>query len=153
MNIGSERIRYGYLLEAHTDGDIYVHFENDNIVAAGDVISPMLDPAFDWYGGGWLGGRIDSLELLLQLGDSETRYVPSFGRVVDRGYVESELELMTGLYDIMFERVRAGQSAADILASGALDALPRRFDDPQKLLYDTHKSLWAHYNTLSPDIV
>jgi hypothetical protein len=60
---------------------------------------------------------------------------------------------MLGLYDILWERVRAGETAGDILDSGALDALPRRFDDPGKLLYDAHKSMWAHYNTLSPDIV
>jgi glyoxylase-like metal-dependent hydrolase (beta-lactamase superfamily II) len=153
MDFASERIRYGYLLEAHTDGDIYVHFENENFIAAGDAISPMLDPVFDWYGGGWLGGRVDSLKLLLELGDAETRYVPSYGRVVDRAYVESELALMQGLYDILWERVRAGESAEDIHRSGALDALPRRFDDPARLLYDAHKSMWAHYNTLSPDIV
>jgi hypothetical protein len=39
------------------------------------------------------------------------------------------------------------------LRSGALDALPRRFDDPMRLLHDYHKGMWAHYNTLSPDIV
>jgi len=72
---------------------------------------------------------------------------------VDRAYVESEHELMRALYDILFERVRAGESAADVLASGALDALPRRFDDPGKLLYDLHKGMWAQYNTLSHDIV
>jgi glyoxylase-like metal-dependent hydrolase (beta-lactamase superfamily II) len=153
LDIGRERIHYGYLLEAHTDGDIFVHFENQNFIAAGDAISPMLDPVFDWYGGGWVGGRVDSLTLLLTLGDSETRYVPSYGRVVDRAYVESELELMRGLYDILWERVRAGESAEDIERSGALAALPRRFDDPARLLYDAHKSMWAHYNTLSPDIV
>lgn len=153
LDLGNAGIHYGYLLEAHTDGDIYVQFENENVIAAGDAISPMLDPVFDWYGGGWLGGRIDSLELLLARGDSETRYVPSFGRVVDRAYVEAEHALMLGLYDILWTRVRAGESAEDIHRSGALDTLPRRFDDPAKLLYDAHKSMWAHYNTLSPDIV
>ncbi len=153
IEVGGERIDYGYLLEAHTDGDIYVRFTGRNVIAAGDAISPERDPVIDWYGGGWLGGRIDSLELLLAMSDGATRFVPSYGPVVDRSYVETEHSLMLALYDIMFERVRAGESAADSLASGALDALPRRFDDPGKLLYDVHKSLWAHYNTISPDIV
>jgi glyoxylase-like metal-dependent hydrolase (beta-lactamase superfamily II) len=151
--IAGRQFRFGYLLEAHTDGDIYVHFEDDNVIATGDAISPLRDPVLDWYGGGWLGGRIESLELLLALGNADTRFVPSYGPAVDRGYVESELELMTGLYDILWTRVRSGESAEDILRSGALEALPRRFDDPMRLLYAYHKGMWAHYNTLSPDIV
>lgn len=153
LELEEDSVRYGYLLKAHTDGDIYVRFDNDNVVAAGDAISPARDPVIDWYGGGWLGGRVDSLKLLLDLSDSETRFVPSYGPVVDRDYVQAEHELMLGLFEILFDRVRAGESAADIDRSGALDALPRRFDDPAKLLYDAHKSMWGHYNTLSHDIV
>jgi glyoxylase-like metal-dependent hydrolase (beta-lactamase superfamily II) len=151
--VAGSQFRFGHLLEAHTDGDIYVQFQDDNAIAAGDAISPLRDPILDWYGGGWLGGRIESLEQLLALSDADTRFVPSYGPTVDRAYVESELELMRGLYDILWTRVRAGESAEDILRSGALDALPRRFDDPMRLLYDCHKGMWAHYNTLSPDIV
>lgn len=147
------KIEYGYLLEAHTDGDIYVRFASDNVLAVGGAISPARDPVLDWYGGGWLGGRIDALELLLKISDAGTRFVPSYGPVVDRAYIESEHELMLGLYDILWERMRAGESAKDILDAGALAKLNRRFDDPGKLLYDAQKSMWAHYNTLSPDIV
>jgi len=150
---GQSMVHYDYLLEAHTDGDICIRFERENVIAVGDAIAPARDPALDWYGGGWLGGRIDSLERLLGMSDEQTRFVPGVGPVVDRAYVAAERELMLGLYDILFERVRKGESAADILASGALDVLPRQFDDPARLLYDAHKSMWAHYNTLSPDIV
>ncbi len=153
LELEGDVVRYGYLIEAHTDGDIFVRFDNDNIVAAGDAISPMRDPVIDWYGGGWLGGRIDSLKRLLDLSDDDTRFVPSYGPIVDRNYVQAEHDLMVSLFDILFERIRAGESAADIHRSGALDALPRRFDDPAKLLYETHKSMWGHYNTLSHDIV
>src|ERR1700676_398445 len=61
---GNERIAYGHLLEAHTDGDIYVFFRDANVLAAGDAISPVRDPVLDWFGGGWLGGRADSQEKL-----------------------------------------------------------------------------------------
>jgi glyoxylase-like metal-dependent hydrolase (beta-lactamase superfamily II) len=150
---GNQSIRYGYLLEAHTDGDIYVRFDDENVIAAGDAISPLRDPELDWFGGGWLGGRVDSLGLLLAISDADTRFVPSYGPVVDRTYVQAEHDLMQQLFDIFFERVRAGESADDINRSGVLDTLPRRFADPAKLLYDAHKSMWGHYNTLSHDIV
>ncbi len=41
--VGKTKIDYGYLLEAHTDGDIYVFFPDINVVAVGDVVSPQGD--------------------------------------------------------------------------------------------------------------
>src|SRR5690606_17990268 len=69
--IDGERIEYGYLLEAHTDGDIYVYFRDANVIAVGDAIAPVRDPEIDWFGGGGLGGRVDSLALLLELTDDD----------------------------------------------------------------------------------
>jgi glyoxylase-like metal-dependent hydrolase (beta-lactamase superfamily II) len=151
--VGKTKIEYGYLLEAHTDGDIYVFFPDVNVVAVGDVVSPQRDPEFDWFGGGWLGGRLDSLTRLLTLGDQDTRFVPSVGPPVGRAQVQAELDMHSKLFDRMVEHVRLGETAADMLKAGVLDGLGRSFEDPAKLLYDVHKGFWAHHNTLTHDIV
>jgi len=151
--VGKAKIDYGYLLEAHTDGDIYVFFPDVNVVAVGDVVSPQSDPEFDWFGGGWLGGRLDSLKRLLALGDKDTRFVPSVGPAVGRAQVQAELDMHSKLFDRMVEHVRLGETAADMLKAGVLDGLGRSFADPAKLLYDLHKGFWAHHNTLTHDIV
>jgi cyclase len=153
LELEDETIEYGYLLEAHTDGDIFIYFRNANLLAVGDALSPVRDPVLDWFGGGWLGGRVDSLDLLLSLSNSDTRIVPSYGPVVGRTELQAEHDLMLAVFEIMRELVRKGEGAEDIVAGGALDDLPRTFDDPLKFVYDAHKSMWAHYNTLSPDIV
>jgi cyclase len=151
--IGGRRVDYGYLLEAHTDGDIYVFFTDANVVAAGDAIAPVLDPVFDWFGGGWLGGRLDALACLLELGDARTRFVPSYGPPVGRAEIQAELDMSLKLFDRMVEHVRLGETPADTLKAGVLEGLGRTFEDPAKLLYDLHKGFWAHHNTLSHDIV
>jgi hypothetical protein len=61
--------------------------------------------------------------------------------------------MMLALFEGMVELVRKGQSAEDILAAGVMDDLDRSWNDPLKFLYDAHKGLWAHHNTLSPDVV
>lgn len=151
--IGGRRIDYGYLIEAHTDGDIYVAFPEANVIAAGGVVSPESDPVLDWFGGGWLGGRVDALARLLAMSGRDTRFVPSDGPVVGRAEVQAEHDLMLAIFERFVTHVRRGESAADMLAAGALDGLPRRFADPAKFLYDAHKSMWAHHNKLMPDIV
>ena len=44
LTVGGRRIEYGYLIEAHTDGDIYVVFPDANVIAVGDVVSPRTRP-------------------------------------------------------------------------------------------------------------
>ena len=151
--IGRQSIEYGYLITAHTDGDIYVAFPELNVIAAGDVLSPVRDPVFDWFGGGWLGGRVDALALLLDRSDAATRFVPSYGPIMNRADVQAEHDLMLELFERMVEHVRLGESAEDMLETGVLDGLARTFEDPFKLLYDMHKGFWAHHNKLMPDIV
>ena len=38
IDLGGERIEYGHLREAHTDGDIYVLFRERNVLAAGGAV-------------------------------------------------------------------------------------------------------------------
>jgi len=150
---GDERVEYGYLLEAHTDGDLYVHFRDANVIAVGDAVSPARDPELDWFGGGWLGGRCDSLKLLLTLGNATTKFVPSYGLAVGRADVQKEYDMMLKLFERFVELVRKGQSSDDIVDAGVMAETGRDWEDAKKFAYDAHKSMWAHHNTLMPDIV
>jgi glyoxylase-like metal-dependent hydrolase (beta-lactamase superfamily II) len=153
LAIGDRRLELGYLLEAHTDGDAYVRFPDVNVIAAGGALSPSSDPVLDWFGGGWLGGRVDALKVLLALGDARTRYVPGVGPPVERAEVQAEHDLLLAIFDRMVVNLRLGQTADDMLKAGLLDGLPRTFQDPAKFLYDAHKGFWAHHNKLMNDIV
>ena len=148
-----KRIEYGYLLEAHTDGDIYVFFRDANVLAAGDAISPLRDPELDWFGGGWLGGRVDAQDKLLKLTDAQTRIVPSYGPVVGRAELQAEFDMTRMLYDRMLDLLKKGMSAQDMLDAGLMKDLKRTFRDPFRFVYDAHKGYWAHHNSLGPEVL
>lgn len=148
-----KRIEYGHLLEAHTDGDIYVFFREANVLAAGDAISPLRDPELDWFGGGWLGGRVDAQEKLLKLTDAQTRIVPSYGPVVGRAELQAEFDMTRMLFDRMLEFLKQGMSAQDMLDAGLMKGLNRTFHDPFRFAYDAHKGYWAHHNSLGPEVL
>jgi glyoxylase-like metal-dependent hydrolase (beta-lactamase superfamily II) len=151
--LGEETIDYGYLVDAHTDGDIYVFFREANVLAVGDVASPDRDPVFDWFAGGWLGGRVDAQATLLALADENTRIVPAYGPVMTRADLEAEHAMLATLYERVHTLFRRGRSAKDFITEGALDGLPRTFEDPDTLMYAIHKGLWGHQSSLSHDIV
>ena len=70
-------VRYGYIPDAaHTDGDLYVYFPQQNVLAVGDVVSGQGWPVVDWATGGWIGGIVGGLQRLQTLANEETRIVP-----------------------------------------------------------------------------
>ena len=153
MTVGDERLAYGYLLEPHTSGDIYVRFRDANVLAVGDVASPTRDPELDYFTGAWIGGRVDALDRLLALCDDKTRVVPGFGPVMTKAELKTERDVMKTIYDRTVELVREGDEATDMLKAGVLNGLARTWKDPQRFLYDVQKGLWAHHNKLSPNVV
>ncbi len=153
LTVGSEQINYGYLLLAHTSGDIYVHFKNSNVIAVGDVASPLRDPALDYFTGAWIGGRVDAMDLLLKLCNEQTKIVPAYGPVMTTAEFKSERDLMEEVRARLFKQVREGEGPTDMLEEGLLNGLSRTWKDPKKFLYDANKGLWAHHDKLDPNVV
>jgi glyoxylase-like metal-dependent hydrolase (beta-lactamase superfamily II) len=153
MTAGTERIDYGYLIEAHTSGDIYIFFRDSNVIAVGDVASPVRDPELDYLTGAWIGGRVDAMDRLLALSDEKTRIVPGFGQVMSRAELKVERDVMKTIYDRTVDRVRQGDYVDDMLKSGVMNGLARTWKDPRRFLSAVHKGLWAHHNKLDHNVV
>lgn len=153
LNAGGERIDYGYLIEAHTSGDIYVFFRDSNVLAVGGVASPVRDPELDFFTGAWLGGRVDAMDRLLALCDDDTSIVPGYGPVVGRAELQAERDMMAAIYERAVDRVRQGDSVDDMIEAGVMNGLPRTWRDPRRFLDDVHKGLWAHHDKLAPNVV
>jgi len=153
LKAGGDQIDYGYLPLAHTNGDAYVHFRNANVLAVGDVASPLRDPALDYVTGAWIGGRVDAMDLLLALANEQTRIVPAYGPVLSKAEFKAERDLMEEVRKRLFDQVRQGDGPKDMLERGVLKGLARTWKDPYKFLYDAAKGLWAHHDKLGPNVV
>jgi len=153
LTTGGEQIDYGYLTLAHTNGDIYVHFRNANVLAVGDVASPLRDPALDYVTGAWIGGRVDSMDVLLARASEQTRIVPAYGPVLSKAEFKAERDMMEEVRKRLFNQVREGDGPKDMLERGVLKGLARTWNDPYKFLYDAAKGLWAHHDKLGPNVV
>ena len=153
LKAGAEQIDYGYLPLAHTSGDIYVFFKTSNVLAVGDVASPLRDPALDWFTGAWIGGRVDAMDILLALSNEQTRIVPAYGPVMTQAEFKAERDMMEEVRARLFKQVREGDGPKDMLEGGVLKGLARTWKDPDKFLYDAAKGLWAHHDKLDPNVV
>jgi len=153
MKAGAEQIDYGYLTLAHTSGDIYVFFKTSNVLAVGDVASPLRDPALDYFTGAWIGGRVDAMDILLKLSNDQTRIVPAYGPVMTKAEFKAERDVMEEVRARLFKQVREGDGPKDMLEAGVLKGLARTWKDPEKFLYDAAKGLWAHHDKLDANVV
>jgi cyclase len=153
LKVGEEQIDYGYLELAHTNGDIFVYFRTSNVLAVGDVASPLRDPALDYFTGAWIGGRVDSMDVVLKLANDQTKIVPAYGPVMTRAEFKAERDMMDEIRSRMFKLVREGEGPKDMLDEGVLKGLARTWKDPYKFVYDAAKGLWAHHDKLDANVV
>lgn len=153
MKAGGEQVDYGYLLMAHTNGDIYVHFKDSNILVVGDVASPVKDPELDWMTGAWIGGRVDAMDLLIRISNEQTKFVQGTGPVMTQAEFKAEREMMEVVRQRLFKQIREGDGPQDMLNAGVLNGLPRTWKDPDKFLYAAAKGLWGNHNKLDPNVV
>jgi cyclase len=142
-------IEYGYLRHAaHTDGDLYVHFPDDNLLAVGDAVCGAGWPFIDWWTGGWIGGMVGGLELILSLMDDETRLVPARGPVLARTAVEGQFEMYNTIYDRLATMLNDGFGPDEAIAANPTAEFDAAMGPPEGFVRRAFESLWAY---LSPD--
>src|SRR6476659_1911758 len=97
MTFGKQDIQYGYLGQAHTDGDMYVFFPGPNILMTGDVFSVGSYPILDYTTGGWIGGLSDATKTLVGLTDAQTRVIPGTGAVQAKTDLEAQANMCAAM--------------------------------------------------------
>ena len=138
-------IQYGYLRQAHTDGDIYVYFPEENVLHGGGVIANDGWPLMDWWTGGWIGGLANGLEVLLEVADDDTIIVPANGPLMNK----AELQAMRDMADTIFQRISGGfreaNSVEDTLSDNPTAEFDEQYGDPENFVRRAHESLIPHY--------
>ena len=148
IEIGDERIEYGHLREAHTDGDIYVLFRERNVLVAGGASAGPAArcgayPVLDYATGGWIGGLIDATKKLLELANADTLIVPHAGPLQTRAELEAQLEMLRTVRERVEGLMRKGTSAAEMIASGVTAEFDARFGDEGALfIRNVYEGLW-----------
>ncbi len=105
---------------AHTDGDAVIHFREDNVVHAGDVLFNRLFPYIDLDSGGSVEGFIAAQERILALADGQTKIVPGHGELADKQDLVAAVEMLRDARDRVRKLITAGQSEEEILAANPL---------------------------------
>jgi glyoxylase-like metal-dependent hydrolase (beta-lactamase superfamily II) len=142
FELGGQPIEYGHLAEAHTDGDIYVRFPNQNVIAAGDTVGAGAYPVPDYSTGGWIGGLEAATRRLIELSDAGTRIVPGSGPVRMRADLEAQLEMLTTVRERIEALMRQGRSAEEMIAAHVTEDYDAAWGDPAQFVSNVYAGLW-----------
>ncbi|USN99256.1 MAG: MBL fold metallo-hydrolase [Phycisphaeraceae bacterium] len=94
---------------SHTDNDLVIHFPEDNVVHAGDLVFNKLNPYFDINGGVSAQGWLKSLNDLLALCDDSTVVVPGHGPITNIDGVRAQISYLQQLWDTVLAAVEKGR--------------------------------------------
>jgi cyclase len=148
FQFGSRKLDYGWLPRAHTDGDIYIHIPDRNVLIAGDLVSVGSYPILDVATGGWLGGMVDANKALVELCDDKTVIVPGSGPLQTKADLEAQLQMLSTMRERLVGLIRKGQGYDDILANPPTSEFDAKWGDPKLFLVNAYRGLYSHVREL-----
>jgi cyclase len=148
LEFGGEPIEYGYLGQAHTDGDLYVYFRNQNVLVAGDVVSAGAYPVLDYSTGGWIGGMAGATQKLIDLANDGTKIVPGSGPVQSRALLTAEHDMLVTLQEDLWQLMRKGYGPDDMIQAQATRKYDRDWGNPDLFVKNTYRGLYGHVREL-----
>ena len=142
-------IRYGYISDAaHTDGDLYVYFPQQNVLAVGDTVYGQGWPVIDWWTGGWIGGVVGGLQRIQNVANRDTKIVPAVGPVLSLADLNEQVDMYGTIYDRLVQMLNKGRGPSEAVEAKPAKEFEAKMGDPDAFVRRAFESLWAY---LSPD--
>ena len=142
-------IRYGYISDAaHTDGDLYVYFPQQNVLAVGGAAYGQGWPEMDWWTGGWIGGIVGGLQRIETVANRDTKIVPAVGPVLSFADIAAQVDMYGTLYDRLNQMLNKGHSPSEAVEAKVAKEYEAKMGNPDEFVRRSFESLWAY---VSPD--
>jgi cyclase len=149
LGSGASEIRYGYISDAaHTDGDLYVYFPQQNVLAVGDAAYGQGWPVVDWWTGGWIGGIVGGLQRIQAVANKDTKIVPAVGPVLSLADIAAQVDMYGTIYDRLNQMLNKGRGPSEGVEAKPAKEYEAKMGNPDEFIRRSFESLWAY---LSPD--
>jgi cyclase len=112
-----ETIRAFHVPNAHTDGDVIIHFQNADVLHTGDAIVNGRYPFIDVDTGGNLNGIISAADKVLALAKPTTKIMPGHGALATPDDVRAYRDMLVSVRDRVQKLVDQGKTADEVVAA------------------------------------
>ncbi|MGD0938554.1 MAG: MBL fold metallo-hydrolase [Terracidiphilus sp.] len=101
---------------AHTDSDIYIHFQKANVLHVGDIWFNGMYPFIDEATGGTISGMIHASEKALAVADNSTKVIPGHGPVGSKTELQKFHDMLAAIRDKVAALKASGASEQQAIA-------------------------------------
>jgi cyclase len=120
LQANGETLALQHFAPAHTDTDIYIHFEKSNVIHMGDTFFNGFYPFIDAGTGGKLNGMIAAADKILPLANNDTKIVPGHGPLGDKAGLTKYRDMLVTARDRIQKLKSAGKSVEEAAAAKPL---------------------------------
>jgi cyclase len=116
LQANGETLALQHVAPAHTDSDIYVHFQNANVISMGDLFFNGMYPYIDPGTGGTITGNIAAVDEILSLAGNDTKIVAGHGPLGNKADLTNFRDMLITSRDRIQKLKSAGKSAQEAVA-------------------------------------
>jgi cyclase len=117
MNFSGEHVALGHLAPAHTDSDIYIHFQKANVLHMGDVFFNGIYCYIDRETNGSIHGMIAGATKMLAMVDNDTKVVPGHGPLGNKAELRKFRDMLVTAQDRVQKLKSSGKSLDEAIAA------------------------------------
>src|SRR5467141_2967836 len=116
LQANGETLAIQHFAHAHTDTDIYVHFQKASVIQMGDTFFNGMYPYIDPGTGGKITGMIAAADKILSLADKYTKIVAGHGPLGNKADLTKSRDMLMTSRDRVQKLKSAGKSAQEAVA-------------------------------------
>src|SRR5215469_429619 len=117
LQANGETLMLEHLAPAHTDTDIFIHFQKANVIQTGDLSFNGFYPYIDGGTGGKVSGMIAANDKILKLANNDTKIVPGHGPLATKADIVKFRDMLVTARERVGKLKAAGKSAQEAAAA------------------------------------
>src|ERR1700722_1402676 len=117
LYLNGEILALEHYRPAHTDSDIFVHFQHANVFHAGDIFFSGRYPMIDRSSGGSIAGMITAADRTLSIVDASTRIIPGHGSMTDRQGLQEYRDMLAEAQSRIAKLKQQGKTLDEVVAA------------------------------------
>lgn len=149
LTLNGQTVRLHHEPDAHTAGDIWVHFVEADVIHAGDLLFSGWFPYIDLDNGGTVNGYIAAMQSIVDEAGPETQVIAGHGPMSTEADLEASIVMLTEARARVASLVQEGHSYSEVLAA---EPLADFHDEWNWQFITTERMIWTLYRDVTGEI-